>query len=416
LNKELQVKLDVFKKDKRAYYSFIVLAFLFLMTLPAELICNVRPLILIVEGKAFFPIAFTYSEKDFGGVLPSEPDYKSTRFLKILKGLPDEPLTSAEGKNIFGLQIDDFEDEEPTFSLGLGDFADSEEVIAPKPEPTTAAGDRISPRESWVLWPPVRYDYQYIPTESKTGNVVLAAPYRTLTSDGKAHNESSWVDGHYLGTDDRGRDVLARLIYGFRISMLFGASLAITGTLIGCLIGGTQGYLGGWVDLSGQRMTEIWGSIPRLYILIILSSFLVPSVLLLFLILNLTAWMGIAAYIRAEFLKIRNFEFIKAAKSLGVSNFTIMRRHILPNAMTPVVTFFPFEVTAGILSLVSLDYLNLGVPSPAPSIGELLAQGKNNLQALWILVPTFIALTSAITLLTFVGEGIRNAFDPRKTL
>jgi microcin C transport system permease protein len=414
LNKELQVKLDVFKKDKRAYYSFIVLAFFFFMTLPAELICNVRPLIIIVEGKSFFPIAFTYSEEDFGGVLPSEPDYKSTRFLKMLKGLPDEPMPSAVGKDILGLQIDDFEDEEITFSLGLDDFADSEEAIVPDPIPET--GDRLIPRESWVLWPPVRYDYQYIPTESKTGNVVLAAPYRTLTSDGKATNESSWVDGHYLGTDDRGRDVLARLIYGFRISMLFGASLAITGTLIGCLIGGTQGYLGGWVDLSGQRITEIWGSIPRLYILIILSSFLVPSVLLLFLILNLTAWMGIAAYIRAEFLKIRNFEFIKAAKSLGVSNFTIMRRHILPNAMTPVVTFFPFEVTAGILSLVSLDYLNLGVPSPAPSIGELLAQGKNNLQALWILVPTFIALTSAITLLTFVGEGIRNAFDPRKTL
>ena len=228
--------------------------------------------------------------------------------------------------------------------------------------------------------------------------------------------KTCWQDGHYLGTDDRGRDVLARLIYGFRISLIFGASLAITGTLIGCLIGGAQGFFGGWVDLAGQRLTEIWGSIPRLYILIILSSFLVPSVLILFLILNLTAWMGIAAYIRAEFLKIRNFEFIKAAKGLGVSNFTIMRRHILPNALTPVVTFFPFEVTAGIFALVSLDFLNLGVPSPAPSIGELLAQGKNNLQALWILLPTFTALTSMITLLTFVGEGIRNAFDPRKTL
>ena len=198
--------------------------------------------------------------------------------------------------------------------------------------------------------------------------------------------------------------------------MIFGASLAITGTLIGCLIGGTQGFFGGGVDLVGQRLTEIWGSIPRLYILIILSSFLVPSAILLFLILNLTAWMGIAAYIRAEFLKIRNFEFVKAAKGLGVSNFTIMRRHILPNALTPVVTFFPFEVTAGILALVSLDYLNLGVPSPAPSIGELLAQGKNNLQALWILLPTFVSLTLTITLLTFIGEGIRNAFDPKKTL
>ena len=245
---------------------------------------------------------------------------------------------------------------------------------------------------------------------------MLAAPYKTLIEGSDRFTESSWADGHFLGTDDRGRDVLARLIYGFRISMIFGISLAITGTLLGCLIGGTQGFFGGWIDLIGQRLTEVWGSIPRLYVLIILSSFLVPSALLLFLILNLTAWMGIAAYIRAEFLKIRNFEYVKAAKAMGVSNFEIMRRHILPNALTPVVTFFPFEVTAGILALVSLDFLNLGVPSPAPSIGELLAQGKTNLQAIWILLPTFTVLTIALTMLTFVGEGIRNAFDPRKSI
>jgi microcin C transport system permease protein len=413
LNKEFKVRLEVFKNDKRAYFSFLVLAFLFLATLPAELICNVRPLIIVVEGKPYFPIPFTYSEKDFGGTLPSEPDYKSARFLNILKGVA--PSIEAETKNSFGLQLDDFEEEEdvveePAFSIGLDDFEDSGEAITPTNAP------KISPRDHWILWPPVVYDYEYIPTDSKTGNVVLAAPYRTRTPNGESVIESSWEEGHYLGTDDRGRDVFARLLYGFRISMIFGASLAITGTLIGCLIGGTQGFFGGAIDLVGQRLTEVWGSIPRLYILIILSSFLVPSAILLFLILNLTAWMGIAAYIRAEFLKVRNYEFVKAAKGLGVSNFTIMRRHILPNALTPVVTFFPFEVTAGILALVSLDYLNLGVPSPAPSIGELLAQGKNNLQALWILLPTFAALTLTITLLTFIGEGIRNAFDPRKTL
>ena len=412
LNKEFKVRLEVFKNDKRAYFSFLVLAFLFLATLPAELICNVRPLIIVVEGKPYFPIPFTYSEKDFGGTLPSEPDYKSARFLNILKGVA--PSIEAETKNSFGLQLDDFEEEdvveEPAFSIGLDDFEDSAEAITPTNAP------KISPRDHWILWPPVVYDYEYIPTDSKTGNVVLAAPYRTRTPNGESIIESSWEEGHYLGTDDRGRDVFARLLYGFRISMIFGASLAITGTLIGCLIGGTQGFFGGAIDLVGQRLTEVWGSIPRLYILIILSSFLVPSAILLFLILNLTAWMGIAAYIRAEFLKVRNYEFVKAAKGLGVSNFTIMRRHILPNALTPVVTFFPFEVTAGILALVSLDYLNLGVPSPAPSIGELLAQGKNNLQALWILLPTFAALTLTITLLTFIGEGIRNAFDPRKTL
>jgi microcin C transport system permease protein len=414
LNKEFKVRLEVFKNDKRAYFSFLVLTFLFLATLPAELICNVRPLIIVVEGKPYFPIPFTYSEKDFGGTLPSEPDYKSSRFLNILKGVA--PSIEAETKNSFGLQLDDFEEEEedvveePAFSIGLDDFEDSGEAITPTNAPKT------SPRDHWILWPPVVYDYEYIPTDSKAGNVVLAAPYRTRTPNGESAIESSWEEGHYLGTDDRGRDVFARLLYGFRISMIFGASLAITGTLIGCLIGGTQGFFGGAIDLVGQRLTEVWGSIPRLYILIILSSFLVPSAILLFLILNLTAWMGIAAYIRAEFLKVRNYEFVKAAKGLGVSNFTIMRRHILPNALTPVVTFFPFEVTAGILALVSLDYLNLGVPSPSPSIGELLAQGKNNLQALWILLPTFAALTLTITLLTFIGEGIRNAFDPRKTL
>jgi len=413
LNKELKVKLGVFKNDKRAYNSFLLLAFLFLVTLPAELICNVRPLLIVVEGKPYFPIPFTYSEKDFGGTLPSEPDYKSARFERILKGVPE--ITQEDAKNPFTLELDDFEEEEPAFSIGLNDFEDSEGNADIKLTNAEIAPAQ-PPKDYWILWPPVRYDYVYIPTESKTGNVVLAAPYRTRAHSGEGFIESSWKDGHYLGTDDRGRDVLARLIYGFRISMVFGASLAITGTLIGCLIGGTQGFFGGWIDLVGQRLTEIWGSIPRLYILIILSSFLVPSAILLFLILNLTAWMGIAAYIRAEFLKVRNFEFVKAAKALGVSNFTIMRRHILPNALTPVVTFFPFEVTAGILALVSLDYLNLGVPSPAPSMGELLAQGKNNLQALWILLPTFAALTLAITLLTFIGEGIRNAFDPRKTL
>jgi microcin C transport system permease protein len=400
MNKELKVKLGVFRNDRRAFYSFIILATLFVLTLPAEILCNIRPLVIVVDGKTYFPIAVTYSEKDFGGNLPSEPDYKSQSFSNLLSGTSTSTFANTEDSGL-GLDLGDFEDD-----------VDTPDTI---PASSTKNIEHL-PRNFWLLWPPVRFDYKYIPTESITGNVVLAAPYKTKSPINQGLIESSWMDGHYLGTDDRGRDVLARLIYGFRISMLFGFSLAITGTLIGCLIGGTQGFFGGWVDLTGQRLTEIWGSIPRLYILIILSSFLVPSALLLFLILNLTAWMGIAAYIRAEFLKIRNYEFVKAAKSLGVSNFKIMRRHILPNALTPVLTFFPFEVTAGILALVSLDFLNLGVPSPAPSLGELLAQGKNNLHALWILLPTFVTLSLAITLLTFIGEGIRNAFDPRKTL
>jgi microcin C transport system permease protein len=434
LNKDLQVKLKRFRRDRRAFYSFLFITIFFLVSLPAEWLCNVRPVLLSVDGRLYFPILFSYSEKNFGGDLLSEPDYKSERFMQLISGKNDttqainELLMDFEdedppGDNL-GLDLGDFEDEENEestgLSLDLGDFED-EESSAPsspaiRPKNAETLGEQPKgERDFWILWPIIPYDYKYIPSQSLSGRVVLAAPYETLSYDGKETIDSSFRDKHYLGTDDRGRDVLARLIYGFRISMIFGLSLAVFGTLIGCLIGGIQGFFGGLVDLIGQRLTEIWGSIPRLYILIILSSFFVPSILLLFAILNLTAWMGIAAYIRAEFLKIRSLEFVKAAKAMGVSNFKIMRRHILPNALTPVVTFFPFEVTAGILALVSLDYLNLGVPSPAPSLGELLAQGKNNLHALWILLPTFTVLTVMITCLTFVGEGVRNAFDPRKS-
>ena len=428
LNKDLQVKFQRFNSDKRARFSLIALMVIFFLTLPAEFLCNVRPILLVVDGKPYLPIVLTYSEQDFGGPLLSEPDYKSERFLRILKGeSPDDFAT---------IDLSDFDEgDDADLTLGLGDFNEEETASAPLvltlddfeeddsstplPEAQTEAASEsptiaLKARDTWMLWPPVRYEYKYIPSHSVTGRVALAAPYETPSSDESRIIPSSWQDGHYLGTDDRGRDVLARLVYGFRISMIFGLSLAVTGTLLGCLLGGIQGFFGGWIDLIGQRLTEIWGSIPRLYILIILSAMLTPSAWLLFGILNLTAWMGIAAYIRAEFLKGRNLEYVKAAKALGVSNFRIMGKHILPNSLTPVITFFPFEVTAGILALVSLDFLNLGVPSPAPSIGELLSQGKTNLQAIWILVPTFAVLTGALTLLTFVGDGIRNAFDPRK--
>lgn len=418
VTKDFNLKWNKFKHDKRAFISFILLLILFIITTPAEFICNTRPIILVVEGKTFIPVLFSYSEKDFGGTLLSEPDYLSKKFRNLLDGIPEDNYFDSNDNNkssSFDINLDDFEEQEPVFSIEIDDFEDevSESNISPNTNGVILKPSK-KPLDYWALWPPVRYDYKYIPTESSTGNVVLAAPYKTIDTATSQVIESSWIDGHYLGTDDRGRDVLARLVYGLRISMMFGISIAITGTIIGCLLGGTQGYFGGWIDLIGQRLTEIWGSIPRLYILIILSSFLVPSALLLFLILNLTAWMGIAAYIRAEFLKIRNFEYVKSAKAMGVSNFRIMRKHILPNALTPVITFFPFEVTAGILALVSLDFLNLGVPSPAPSMGELLAQGKNNLQAIWILLPTFVTLTVTLTTLTFVGEGIRNAFDPKR--
>jgi len=418
ITKDFNLKWNKFKHDKRAFISFILLLILFIITTPAEFICNTRPIIIVVEGKTFIPVLFSYSEKDFGGTLLSEPDYLSKKFRNLLDGIPEDNYFDSNDNNkssSFDINLDDFEEQEPVFSIEIDDFEDevNESHISPNTNDVILKPSKKS-LDYWALWPPVRYDYKYIPTESSTGNVVLAAPYKTIDTVTSQVIESSWIDGHYLGTDDRGRDVLARLVYGLRISMIFGISIAITGTIIGCLLGGTQGYFGGWIDLIGQRLTEVWGSIPRLYILIILSSFLVPSALLLFLILNLTAWMGIAAYIRAEFLKIRNFEYVKSAKAMGVSNFRIMRKHILPNALTPVITFFPFEVTAGILALVSLDFLNLGVPSPAPSMGELLAQGKTNLQAIWILLPTFLTLTATLTMLTFVGEGIRNAFDPKR--
>ena len=418
ITKDFNLKWNKFKHDKRAFISFILLLILFIITTPAEFICNTRPIILVVEGKTFIPVLFSYSEKDFGGTLLSEPDYLSKKFRNLLDGIPEDNYFDSNDNNkssSFDINLDDFEEQEPVFSIEIDDFEDevNESHISPNTNGVILKPSK-KPLDYWALWPPVRYDYKYIPTESITGNVVLAAPYKTIDAATSQVIESSWIDGHYLGTDDRGRDVLARLVYGLRISMIFGISIAITGTIIGCLLGGTQGYFGGWIDLIGQRLTEVWGSIPRLYLLIILSSFLVPSALLLFLILNLTAWMGIAAYIRAEFLKIRNFEYVKSAKAMGVSNFRIMRKHILPNALTPVITFFPFEVTAGILALVSLDFLNLGVPSPAPSMGELLAQGKTNLQAIWILLPTFLTLSATLTMLTFVGEGIRNAFDPKR--
>ena len=206
MNKELKVKLGVFRNDRRAFYSFIVLATLFVLTLPAEILCNIRPLIIVVDGKPYFPIAATYSEKDFGGSLPSEPDYKSQSFSILLSGTSTSTPDNTDSSGL-GLDLGDFEDEEDIPDITSAPLSKSIEN---------------SPRSFWMLWPPVRYDYKYIPTESITGNVVLAAPYKTKSPIGEGLIDSSWMDGHYLGTDDRGRDVLARLIYGFRISMLFG--------------------------------------------------------------------------------------------------------------------------------------------------------------------------------------------------
>ncbi|MGR0482827.1 MAG: ABC transporter permease [Candidatus Electronema sp. V4] len=219
---------------------------------------------------------------------------------------------------------------------------------------------------------------------------------------------------HLLGTDDRGRDVLARLIYGFRLSVFFGFALTLIGTLSGIAAGAVQGYFGGRTDLIFQRFIEIWSAMPELYLLIIFASIFKPSVLLLLILLSLFGWMGLADYVRAEFLKGRNLDYVKAAKALGVGNLTIMRRHLLPNSMTPVITFLPFRMSGAILALTSLDFLGLGVPPDTPSLGELLAQGKANIEAWWLSLSTFIVLVGTLILLIFIGEALREAFDPRR--
>lgn len=219
-----------------------------------------------------------------------------------------------------------------------------------------------------------------------------------------------------LGTDDRGRDVLARLIYGFRLSVLFGLALTAIGTICGIVAGGVQGYWGGKVDLVFQRFIEIWGSMPELYLLIIFASMFTPSIVLLLVLLSLFSWMGLSDYVRAEFLRGRNMDYVKAARALGVGNVTIMYRHLLPNGMTPVITFLPFRISASILALTSLDFLGLGVPPSTPSLGELLAQGKANIEAWWLSLTTFVVLVGMLILLMFIGESLREALDPRKKL
>ncbi len=225
---------------------------------------------------------------------------------------------------------------------------------------------------------------------------------------------SSPTTDNILGTDDRGRDVFARLLYGFRLSILFGFALTLVGTTVGIIAGAVQGYFGGRTDLIFQRFIEIWSGMPELYLLIIFASIFKPSIFLLLLLLSLFSWMGLSDYVRAEFLKGRNMEYVKAAKALGVSNITIMYRHLLPNGMTPVITFLPFRMSASILALTSLDFLGLGVPPSTPSLGELLAQGKANIDAWWLSLSTFVVLVGTLVLLIFIGEALREAFDPRK--
>ncbi len=249
---------------------------------------------------------------------------------------------------------------------------------------------------NWAIFPPIEYSYL------------------TLNYFSKEPNPASPSLDNWVGTDDRGRDVLARLIYGFRLSILFGLALTIVGVFIGVLLGGLMGYLGGRFDLITQRIIDVWRSLPELYLLIIFASVFSPSIWLLVILLSLFSWINLSDYVRVEFYRNRSLEYVKAAKALGLSNWQIMYRHILPNSLIPVITFLPFQMSAAILSLTSLDFLGLGVPPDTPSLGELLSQGKSNLDAWWISLATFIVLVGTLLLLTFMGEALRNAFDPRR--
>ncbi len=256
----------------------------------------------------------------------------------------------------------------------------------------------IRDKDGWMVWPLIPYSY------------------RTVNYDLKVPAPSPPSDDNWLGTDDQARDVLARAIYGFRISVLFGISLTVLGSIIGVAVGAAQGYFGGWTDLAFQRFIEVWQGLPTLFLLIILASIVTPNFWWLLGIMVLFGWTALEGVVRAEFLRARNFDYVRAARALGVSNLTIMRRHVLPNAMVATLTFLPIILTGSITSLTALDFLGFGLPPGSPSLGELLAQGKANLQAPWLAVTASLTIIVTLSLLIFVGEGVRDAFDPRKTV
>ncbi|MGC2856811.1 ABC transporter permease [Novispirillum sp. DQ9] len=252
--------------------------------------------------------------------------------------------------------------------------------------------------KGWILWPPIRFSYQ-------TVNLELPQP---APSPPSAEN--------ILGTDDQGRDVAARLIYGFRLSVLFGLALTVVSSIVGIFAGALQGYFGGWLDLISQRVLEIWSGLPQLFILIIVSSIVIPGFWTLLIVLLLFSWTSLVGVVRAEFLRARNFDYVRAAKALGMSDAKIMVKHVLPNAMVATLTFLPFILSGSIVALTALDFLGLGLPPGSPSLGDLLRQGKENLQAPWLGITGFLVLAVMLSLLVFIGEAVRDAFDPRKNV
>lgn len=353
-------RLDAFLRNRRAVWSLWIFLILFLLTLGSELIANDRPILASYKGELLVPALVDYPESKFGGFL-ARTAYR-------------DPFIA-------------------------------DEIEA----------------NGWMLWPPIRFDYRTVdtalPTPAPSPPTWLLASDQHCTGYALGATDPGCVLGnfHWLGTDDQGRDVLARVIHGFRISVLFGLILTILSSIVGIFVGAIQGFFGGWTDLIGQRVIEIWSSVPSLYLLLIVSSVIVPSFWSLLIILLLFSWVTLVGVVRAEFLRARNFEYVAAARALGVSNGKIMLRHLLPNAMVATVTFMPFILSGSITTLTSLDFLGYGLPVGSPSLGELLSQGKENLQAPWLGITGFVVISLILTLVVFVGEGVRDAFDPRKS-
>ena len=359
-------RLARFKAHKLGYRSFLVFCALFLITLFAEFIANDKPLIASYQGEILFPVLVSYPEEKFGGFL-AVTDYRT----------PDI----------------------------------ANEINA----------------NGWMIWPPIRYSYDTInkdyPGRIGPNNVCLGYPAPPSWSSSLKLCEApadqvaryqAWGNMNWLGLDNQGRDVVARVIYGFRISILFGLILTIVSSIVGVVAGAVQGFFGGRVDLVLQRILEIWNSIPELFVLLILSSMFVPGFWTLLGILMLFSWTSLVGLVRAEFLRGRNLEYVRAARALGLSNTQIMIKHLLPNAMVATLTFLPFKLSSGISLLTALDFLGLGMPPGSPSLGELLLQGKKHLEAPWLGISGFVAVSIILSLSIFIGEAVRDALDPRK--
>jgi microcin C transport system permease protein len=352
-----------FKANRRALWSLWLFAALFGLSLFAEVLANDKPIVVSYRGALHFPIYKFYPETAFGGDFRTEAIYRDPEVQCLIKT---------------GGIVDCFDDPEGV----IEDAADGE-----------FAGEPV--QAGWLLWPPVPYSYN------------------TINNVGTAPSPPDAV--HWLGTDDTTRDVLARIIYGFRLSILFALIVSVGASVLGIIAGAVQGYFGGRTDLIFQRIIEIWGGTPSLYIIIILFAILGRSFWLLVAVSILFGWPALVGVVRAEFLRARNFEYVRAARALGVPDRVIMFRHILPNAMVATVTLLPFIVTGAIGGLASLDFLGFGLPSSAPSLGELSLQAKQNLQAPWLGFTAFFTFAIMLSLLVFIFEGVRDAFDPRKT-